>query len=192
VTKGIIAAVSTEGIIGRDGRIPWHYSADFKRFKQVTMGATVVMGRLTWESLPKKPLPGRRNVVVTSRSIEGVECYPNVAAALASCEEKGEDVWFIGGARIYAEAMAYADVIDLTFVPDRVDAAGAVYFPDIDETVWEAGPFEVLDDDPRLRRRIYRRRRSSSDAERGSSSRPETRDPRLLLTPKPKHKESKE
>ena len=157
MSRGIIAAVSPEGVIGVDGGIPWHYSSDMKRFKRLTSGATLIMGRLTWESLPKKPLSGRRNVVVTSRKIEGVECFPSLEAALATCTG---DVWFIGGARIFEEAMRHADFIDLTYVPDRVgsEGAGTVHFPPIDETVWEAGPLETDPEEPRLKRRMYRRK----------------------------------
>jgi dihydrofolate reductase len=159
VTIGIIAAVSPEGVIGVDGKIPWHYSADMKRFKRLTEGATVIMGRRTWESLPVKPLANRRNIVVTRRDLDGVECYRDVASALASTSG---DVWFIGGARIYEEAMRYADVIDLTYVPDRIDAEGAVRFPEIDDAVWESGPRERAPDDERLERQVYRKRKESS------------------------------
>ena len=154
----IIAAVSPEGVIGVDGAIPWHYPADFERFKRLTVGSAVVMGRLTWESLPNRPLPDRRNIVITSRDLDGVECFPDIDSALASCEG---DVWFIGGAAIYEEAMKRADLIDITYVPDHIDASGAVRFPEIDEAVWQAGPREVDSEDPRLERRIYRRRSQS-------------------------------
>ncbi len=157
---GIIAAVSREGIIGLDGGIPWHYSSDLKRFKRVTMGSTLIMGRLTWESLPRKPLPGRRNIVISSQDIEGVECFRSIEAALAAVSG---DVWFIGGARIFAEAMRYADVIDLAFVPDSIRASGAVFFPDIDASVWEAGARESDPEDPRLVRCIYRKKKGISD-----------------------------
>lgn len=160
MSVGIIAALSPEGVIGVDGKLPWHYSADHKRFKRLTLGTTVIMGRLTWESLPRKPLAGRRNVVITRRKLEGVECFPTISEALAACEG---DVWFIGGARIYEEAMGYADFLDLTFVPDRIEAPGAVYFPEVDETLWEPGPFEVDSEDPRLKRRIYRRRKKQEE-----------------------------
>lgn len=160
MSRGIIAAVSPEGVIGVDGTLPWHYSADQKRFKRLTLGTTVIMGRLTWESLPRKPLVGRRNVVITSRKLEGVECFPTISEALGSCEG---DVWFIGGARIYEEAMAHADFLDLTLVPDRIDDPGAVTFPEIDEAVWEPGPLEVDPDDLRLKRRIYRRRKKQEE-----------------------------
>ncbi len=153
--RGIIAAVSPEGAIGLGGKIPWHYPADAKRFKRVTMGSTVIMGRATWESLPKRPLPGRRNLVIASRPLAGVETFSDLPSALATCQG---DVWFIGGARIYAEAMRYADVIDLVYVPDHVTEAGAICFPPIDSALWEAGPAEPLADDPRLTHRIWRRR----------------------------------
>jgi 2-iminobutanoate/2-iminopropanoate deaminase len=155
MSRGIIAAVSPEGIIGVEGRMPWHYPGDMKRFKRLTLGSTIIMGRLTWESLPKKPLADRRNVVITRRKIEGVECFPTIEAALATCQG---DVWFIGGTRVFEEAMRFADVIDLVYVPDKIDASGAVYFPEISESDWEAGPLETHPDDPRLKHRVFRRR----------------------------------
>jgi 2-iminobutanoate/2-iminopropanoate deaminase len=162
MSVGLIVAVSPKGVIGVDGTLPWHYSADHRRFKRLTLGTTVIMGRLTWESLPKRPLVGRRNVVITSRNLEGVECFPTIREALASSEG---DVWFIGGARIYEEAMRHADFLDVTLVPDAIDEPGAIYFPEIDETVWEPGPLEVDSEDPRLKRRIYRRRRKNRQEE---------------------------
>ena len=156
MSRGIIAAVSPEGVIGASGRMPWHYPEDLKRFKRLTLGSTVIMGRLTWESLAKKPLVGRRNVVITGRKLEGVECFPTLEAALATCEG---DVWFIGGTRVFAEAMKFADTIDLAYVPDAIGPEGAVYFPEIPESDWEAGPLETHPDDPRLMHRVYRRRK---------------------------------
>jgi len=155
VTRGIIAAVSADGVIGVGNTIPWHYPADLKRFKRLTAGATVIMGRRTWESLPRKPLPKRRNIVITRSRIDGVECFAGLADALATCSG---DVWFIGGARLYEEAMQYADVIDLTYVPDRVPAQGAVCFPEIDAQRFEAGPRQPVEDDPRLENQVFRRR----------------------------------
>src|SRR2546428_7098758 len=102
--RGMIAAVSPEGVIGLHGEVPWRHPGDMRRFKRVTEGSTVIMGRLTWESMKGKPLPNRRNVVITHRALEGVEHYPTIASALASVEEGEEatrEVWFIGGARIY-------------------------------------------------------------------------------------------
>ena len=156
MSVGIIAAVSPSGVIGLNGKIPWHYSADLKRFKSVTMGSNVIMGRFTWESLPRRPLVGRRNVVVTSRTISGVECYQDVFSALTSCTGR---VWFIGGSRIFVEAMEYADVIDLTFVPDRIEDQNAVLFPEIDSSIWEEGQRETNSNDDRLERCVYRRKK---------------------------------
>jgi dihydrofolate reductase len=119
------------------------------------MDSTLIMGRLTWESIGQKPLPGRRNVVITSRAIEGAEAFPDIASALATCSGP---VWFIGGARIYADAMRYADVLDVTTVPDHVEAPDAVRFPRIDPAVWEEGPEIAHEDEPALRRREFTRK----------------------------------
>jgi dihydrofolate reductase len=89
-----------------------------------------------------------------------VEHYADICAALAKIAADGDarDVWFIGGARIYAEAMPYCDVIDLTYVPDHVTDAAAVHFPPIDETAWEAGPMLPHEDEAGLTRRVFTRR----------------------------------
>ncbi|MCH2618766.1 uncharacterized protein METZ01_LOCUS311123 [marine metagenome] len=152
--KGILVAVSPEGIIGKDNSIPWHYSADLKRFKRLTLGKTVIMGRRTWESLPVKPLPDRRNIVITQSSLDDVECFSSIDDALATCEG---DVWFIGGAGIYQEALGKADIIDMTLVPDNVSGEGCVRFPTIGNE-WDAGPIEALETDGNLKHQTYTRR----------------------------------
>ena len=152
--KGILVAVSPEGINGKDNSIPWHYSADLKRFKRLTLGKTVIMGRRTWESLPVKPLPDRRNIVLTRSALEGVECFQSIDNALATCEG---DVWFIGGAGIYQEALGKADIIDMTLVPDNVSGEGCVEFPKIGNE-WDAGPVEELETDGNLKHQTYTRR----------------------------------
>ena len=153
----MIYAQSPEGVIGLENRIPWHHPGDFRRFKRVTLGTTLVMGRKTFESMGK-PLPGRRNIVVTRTPVDvpGVESVRSVEEALALAGPV--DVWFVGGERIYAEGMRFADVIDVTYVPDRVDAPGAVRAPPIDEAAFEAGPLLPHEDEPGLTRRIYSRR----------------------------------
>lgn len=156
---GLIAAVSPERVIGLNGRVPWRHPGDMRRFKRVTRGSTVIMGRLTWESMNGKPLPDRRNVVVTSRPLAGVETFRDIPSALATCRG---DVWFIGGARIYEEAMRHADLIDLTFVPDHVTDPAAVHFPPIDAAIWDTGPEIVHEDEPVLRRRVYTRKRAQA------------------------------
>ena len=121
------------------------------------MGKTLIMGRKTFESIGH-PLAGRRNIVVTSRplAIEGVECVPSVDEALARAGDE-IDVWFIGGARIYAEAMQHVDVIDVTYVPDHVRATDAVRAPRIDGT-WEGSRIVQHEDEPTLKRRTFTRR----------------------------------
>jgi dihydrofolate reductase len=153
----MIAAVSPEGVIGLHGAIPWRHPGDMRRFARVTRGGAVVMGRLTWESMKRRPLPHRRNIVITRGNDVGeVEHYPDVETALAKVTDG--DVWFIGGRRIYEEAMRYSDVIDLTYVPEHVTDPEAVKFPVIDETVWEAGELVPHEEEPALVRRIFRRR----------------------------------
>ena len=152
--NGILVAVSPEGIIGKDNTIPWHYSEDLKRFKELTMGNTIIMGRKTWESLPKKPLPNRRNIVITRSSINEVECFQSIDEALETC--KG-DVWFIGGSGIYKEAMKKADLIDMTLVPDNITGDKCIYFPTIDKT-WVEGQINKLKNSDILKHKIYTRR----------------------------------
>jgi dihydrofolate reductase len=153
----MIYAVSPDGVIGAAGTIPWHYPGDMKRFKRLTTGTTVIMGRTTFESIGKA-LPRRQNIVVTGRAIDAanIECVASLDDALARATDA--DVWFIGGARIYAGAMAHADVIDVVYVPDRVRATDEVYAPTIDLRLFEAGPVVVHEDDARLTRRVYKRK----------------------------------
>jgi len=153
----MIYAVSPEGVIGQNGTIPWHHPGDFRRFKRVTLGATVIMGRKTFESMGK-PLPGRRNIVVTSHTIDvpGIECVRTLEEALALAGDG--DVWLVGGSGIYAEGMKHADVIDVTYVPDHVTGADVARAPVIDERTFEAGPLIDHEDEPGLKRRVYVRR----------------------------------
>ena len=153
----MIYAQSPEGVIGVGNAIPWRHPGDHRRFKRVTLGSTVLMGRKTYESMGK-PLPGRRNVVVTRTLVDapGVESVRSIEEGIALAGTG--DVWLVGGARIYEEGMRYADLIDVTYVPDRVDAPDAVRAPAIDETVFEPGPLLPHEDEPGLSRRIYTRR----------------------------------
>jgi dihydrofolate reductase len=156
--RAMIWAESPEGIIGAGGTIPWRYPGDLRRFKRLTLGSTVIMGRKTFESMGRA-LPGRRNLVVTSHRIEvpGIETARSLEEALERAGA-GPDIWFIGGARIYEGAMPYADLIDVTHVPDRIEATDAVLAPPIDEGTFEASPLVAHEDEPRLMRRTHRRR----------------------------------
>lgn len=116
VTVGLIWAQSTSGVIGRDGGIPWQLPEDLARFKRLTMGHTVVMGRRTWESLPVRfrPLPGRRNIVVTRNpeyQAPGADVVTDIHAALSE-----PDTWVIGGAEIYHLALPAATRCEVTEV----------------------------------------------------------------------------
>ena len=154
----MIWAESPEGVIGAGGTIPWRYPGDLRRFKRLTLGSTVVMGRATFASMRNRPLPERRNMVVTSGALDvaGVEVVRSIGEALARAGDA--DVWFIGGARIYAEAMRHVDLIDVVYVPDQVVAPDLVRAPVIDEHVFEASALVPHEDEPALTRRTYRRR----------------------------------
>jgi dihydrofolate reductase len=118
VSVTLILARAENGVIGKDGAIPWHIGDDLKRFKALTLGKSIVMGRKTWDSLPRKPLPGRRNIVVTREAdwrAEGADAMAlDMALALA-------DVFVIGGGEIYRAALARADRIELTEVHRAFD-----------------------------------------------------------------------
>src|SRR3954465_8827538 len=112
----LVLAVAENGVIGKKGAIPWHISEDMKRFKALTLGHTVVMGRKTWDSLPKKPLPGRVNVVVTRQ--QGWRADGAVTAGSLGQATSGTSgtVMVIGGAEIYERALPLASRIELTEV----------------------------------------------------------------------------
>ncbi|WP_292896374.1 MULTISPECIES: dihydrofolate reductase [unclassified Nitratireductor] len=135
----LVVAMAQNGVIGRDGDLPWRLSTDLKRFKAVTMGKPVIMGRKTWESIGK-PLPGRRNIVVTRQAdylAEGAECVSSleVGLALAAADDPGQDVCVIGGGQIYREAIDKADRLHVTHVHAEID--GDTVFPEIDPEIWE-------------------------------------------------------
>ena len=130
----LIVAASTNDVIGRNGELPWRLSADLQRFKQITMGKPIVMGRKTWESVGR-PLPGRQNIVVTRNPdyrAEGCDVVASLQAAVRVA--KGEEVMVIGGGELYRQAMPHADRMVLT----RVDCepAADTWFPAWDPADW--------------------------------------------------------
>ena len=133
----LIAAVARNGVIGREGGLPWHLPADLARFKALTMGHHLLVGRRTWESIGR-PLPGRRMVVVSRgrpELPEGVAVARSLDEALALAVAAGEDEAFVGGgAALFAEALPRADRLYLTRV--LADVPGDVLLPEIDETRW--------------------------------------------------------
>lgn len=151
---GMIVAMTRDRVIGLDNRLPWRYPADLARFKRLTVGSTVIMGRKTWESLPKRPLVDRRNVVITRGAPEGVEHFPSLALALAQISGPA---WIIGGAELYRAALPLVDFVDVTWVPDVVDALAAVRFPPFPPELL-AEPEAPHPDDPRLLLQRYTRR----------------------------------
>jgi len=136
----IVVAVAANGVIGRDGDMPWRLSTDMRRFRATTMGKPVVMGRKTWESFPKRPLPGRHNIIVTrdaAYAAEGASSVASLDAALALARAEGaEEACIIGGGEIYAAALPLADRLDVTHILAEID--GDTRFPAIDPAVWRA------------------------------------------------------
>jgi dihydrofolate reductase len=131
VSLAIIAAVARNGVIGRDGALPWQLPEDLAHFRRVTAGCTVIMGRRTWESLPPKfrPLPGRHNIVVTRQPgwrAEGATVAADLDMALAAAGDAPR-VFVIGGAELYAAALPRARELLLTEID--ADIAGDVHFP---------------------------------------------------------------
>jgi len=133
----IIAAVSEDLGIGKDNKLLWHIPEDMKRFKKLTYGKTVIMGKKTWESLPGKPLPGRKNIVITDVPGECIDCSVtaySVEDAMSKCE-KGEEIFIIGGGSIYRQFMPLADRLYITRIHKKAPAD--VFFPKIDPEEWE-------------------------------------------------------
>jgi dihydrofolate reductase len=153
----IIVAVAEGGVIGGGGDLLWHISEDLRRFKQITSGHTVIMGRKTYDSIGR-PLPKRRNIVITRNgewSAEGCERAESLEQAIAMCAGE-EEVFIIGGGEIYRQSMALADKLYLTQVNKPYE--GDTYFPEIRPEEWlevaresfERGekfehPFEFID-----------------------------------------------
>ena len=136
----LIAAVSPDLAIGRGGTLPWHYPADMAHFMSTTVGHPCVMGRRTYESFPRRPLPRRPNLVLTRspdyRLAPGARAFPDLDAALAHCRAGGHEVVFIcGGESIYRQALPAAHEMILTHVPD--DVQGDTHFPAWDAQVWD-------------------------------------------------------
>nr|AIA12856.1 Dihydrofolate reductase [uncultured bacterium] len=133
-------AVAKNGIIGGDNDLPWYFPEDLKHFKEITMGKTVLMGRKTYESILKrlgKPLPGRKNIVITTNATyevpEGVAVYPDIETAVS--KNQNDDLYFIGGASIFKKGLELAQYMYLTHVHDEYP--GDVYFPEVDWNLWE-------------------------------------------------------
>jgi len=134
----LVVAIARNNVIGAGGALPWRLSSDMKRFKAATLGKPVLMGRKTWESLPKKPLPGRKNIILThdaSFKAEGAWVYTSLEGALAAARAMAEadgasEICVIGGAQLYAATLPLANRIMLTEV--NLSPHGDAHFPALD------------------------------------------------------------
>jgi dihydrofolate reductase len=155
----LVVAHARGGVIGRDGGLPWHLPGDMRWFRELTTGGTVLMGRTTYASLPDayRPLPGRRNLVLTSRpddAPDGAEAFGTLAAALDAC---GHDCFVIGGDRTYREALPLAQRVYATEIDADVD--GDAFFAPLDPAAWRlvAEREPVLDEELPFTIRTYDR-----------------------------------
>jgi dihydrofolate reductase len=136
-------------VIGVRGQLPWHLPNDLRRFKQLTMGKPIIMGRKTFESIGK-PLPGRKNIVLTRNikfCVHGVDCHQSLHSALTSLEDEDEEgeIFVIGGGMIYKEALPYAQTIYLTEVMTIL--GGDAYFPELALSEWKEISSELCNGD---------------------------------------------
>ena len=165
----LVVAVSQNGVIGRDGGLAWRLSTDLQQFKAITMGKPIIMGRKTWDGLPRKPLPGRLNIVVTrNRDFEcdGAVVASTAEAALTAARHTSPDeICIIGGGEIYRIFLPFADRIYLTEVHMSVD--GDTRFPALDPSAWQEVSRENFEkgerDDAGFTVRILQRIRSGAE-----------------------------
>lgn len=140
----IVASAGENNELGRDGDLCWHLPEDLRHFKELTLGGVVIMGRNTWESLPKKPLPGRVNIVISRSQPDTITGEPGMVVPsleeaverAGELPESGKGIFIIGGGRVYDRAIETADRLELT----RIFAAcpeADTFFPEIDPAVWE-------------------------------------------------------
>ncbi|MBA2716535.1 MAG: dihydrofolate reductase [Propionibacteriales bacterium] len=150
MTVTLVAAVARNGVIGRDGGLPWHLPGEQQRFKATTMGHVLVMGRRTYESIGR-PLPGRTTVVVTRNADwappggrpDDVLVAPNVADALRQAVRIDEQVYVVGGAQVYAESLPHADELLVTHV--EAEPEGDTFFPPLEWADWDTVSCEQFD-----------------------------------------------
>jgi dihydrofolate reductase len=145
----LVVAVAENGVIGNKGALPWRIPEDLKRFKALTLGKPCIMGRKTWDSLPKKPLPGRANIVVTrdpAFRAEGAEVARSFGEALdIAVRGTPAEIMIIGGAAIFAAALPLAQRVELTEVMTAPE--GDAFMPPFDRAAWQEtkreGPYEA-------------------------------------------------
>jgi len=125
----LVWAQDLNGGIGQNGKLPWHISEDLQNFKKITLDSVIIMGRSTWNSLPLKPLPKRRNIVLSKTKIENVEVYHTINDCIDILKkEKIELVYIIGGATIYKQFFEFSDFLHITFI-DAIISDIDTFFP---------------------------------------------------------------
>jgi dihydrofolate reductase len=167
VRLALVVAMSDNGVIGRDGGLPWHLRSDLKRFKEITQFKPIIMGSTTWDSLPKKPLPGRLNLVLSRdprmEAEGGIICSSLMEALDIAREHAADDgadeICVIGGANVYEQTLAKADRLYVSHV--HADVEGDAHFPVIDPAVWQVTSEESFakteNDDHDFTLRVYER-----------------------------------
>jgi dihydrofolate reductase len=142
-----VVAMASNRVIGLNNQMPWHLSADLKKFKKITMGSPILMGRLTYESIGR-PLPGRTNIIISrnpSYSQPGCLVFNDIEKALESCRGSDE-VFVIGGSHIFKSMLPIADTLYLTQI--HKEFPGDTFFPEIDADQWVEVEREDIDNDP--------------------------------------------
>lgn len=146
--KSLIVAMANNRVIGLNNQMPWHLSADLKKFKNITMGSPILMGRKTYESIGR-PLPGRTNIIL-SRNQQylqaGCRVFNDLETALQEGCEKANEIFIIGGSDLYEATLPIADRIYLTIINQEFQ--GDAYFPDIDFSAWSEVERVDINDDP--------------------------------------------
>lgn len=158
----MIAAVSNNGVIGKDGQIPWNYPEDTKLFRNMTQDAIVIMGRKTWESMDCKPLPKRENIIISriiTPKVGTTSFFSSLEKAFSFITERQfyhdmaayqPDIWLIGGRGIYQEGMDCASEINLTIIPEVVTGENLVRMPWINPAKFKIENVKPLESDKRL------------------------------------------
>lgn len=142
----LIVAVDQKNGIGKNNQLPWHLPADLQHFKKITTGFPIIMGRKTYDSIGK-PLPNRRNIVISrqeSLQISGVEICESLQNAISRCKDE-EEVFIIGGAQIFEQALNLADSIYLTIIQNNFEAD--TFFPEFDKNLWKESLNEAHEPD---------------------------------------------
>jgi dihydrofolate reductase len=146
----LIVAMASNRVIGLNNQMPWHLSADLKRFKKITLGFPIVMGRKTHESIGK-PLPGRTNIVISRNPTykpEGCLVVNSIESALKAGCQDAENIFVIGGSTLYEELLPVAGTLYITQINKKFE--GDTFFPKIDAHQWAEAEREDIDDDPKV------------------------------------------